>query len=72
MVTIAFKVEGTQQIDESVYSDIWEEDENSKEWSSLSEQEKIVYIKEVESDNDYESLQEKISKTNPSITSVTL
>lgn len=72
MIIIAFKVEGTQHVEESVYSDMWAEDEHDKEWSNLSEQEKIDYIKEVEADNNFEALQEKISETEPVITSVTL
>lgn len=72
MITISFKVEGTQQVEESVYSYMWAEDEHDKEWSSLSEQEKIDYIKEVEADNNFEGIQEKITETEPVITSVTL
>lgn len=69
MVTIKYTKTGTCQVDESLYSDTWEDED--KPWSDLTDDEKIAHIKEVESDAGYECVDENTTSSNTVLDSIT-
>lgn len=82
MVTIAYTIKGTCQVDESVYSDAFIDErpqtldgtainEDTK-WSDLTDNQKVEFIKLVESESGYEAVAENTIASDTKLTSVTL
>lgn len=82
MVTIAYTIEGTCQVDESVYSNAFIDErpqtldgtainEDTK-WSDLTNNQKVEFIKLVESESGYEAVAENTTTSDTKLTSVTL
>lgn len=84
MVTIAYTIEGTCQVDESVYSDAFIDGDEKPQtldgtainedtkWSDLTDNQKVEFIKLVESESGFEAVVENTTDSDTKITSVTL